>query len=414
MTASAELSPVEVVARWDVVSVYQPVVDLRTGRTVGCEALARGARGSGLESPAELFAAAAAADDVHELDWQCRLAAVRGLGDTTVPPGSLLLVNVEPTALEHPDTAWVGLLAAEARRRGWQLAVEITERQVSDDPACLLAFRRRLRAENVLLAIDDVGADPASLAMMPLLEPDIVKLDMRLVQARPSMDIARILAAVNAEATRSGCLVVAEGIETAEQSEIAASMGARLGQGWWFGRPGALPVADGIAPLTVAELARPRVDMLHTRTPWDLVRHEPSVRRGAKPLLAAMSEYIEDQALIGDATAVLVGAFQHRDYVKPRVVRRWSELAGGTHLTAMIAELLDDAPAAGLRAASIAASDPLRHEWTVALITAHHGVALVAHDVGDTGAEADRRFDFVVTYDREVALKVCRRLTAYL
>ncbi len=56
------------------------------------------------------------------------------------------------------------------------------------------------------VALDDVGADSMSLAFMPLLRPDVVKLDLRLVQERPGAAVAEIMNAVNAYAERTGAL----------------------------------------------------------------------------------------------------------------------------------------------------------------------------------------------------------------
>src|SRR4029453_11490950 len=102
------------------------------------------------------------------------------------------------------------------------------------------------------IAIDDVGADPRSLALMPFLEPDVIKLDMRLVQAQPSAEIARVTHAVSAEAERSGARVIAEGIETEAHAHRAAALGADLAQGWLFGRPGPLPEAIPAAPAVIS------------------------------------------------------------------------------------------------------------------------------------------------------------------
>ena len=77
-----------------------------------------------------------------------------------------------------------------------------------------------------------------SLAFLPLLRPDVVKLDLRLVQERPGPAIAEIMNAVNAHAERTGAVVLAEGIETEEHLVMARALGATLGQGWLFGRPG--------------------------------------------------------------------------------------------------------------------------------------------------------------------------------
>jgi EAL domain-containing protein (putative c-di-GMP-specific phosphodiesterase class I) len=81
------------------------------------------------------------------------------------------------------------------------------------------------------VALDDVGADPLSLAFMPLLRPDAVKLDLRLVQQRPGPAVVEIMSAVNKYAEHSGALVLAEGIESEQHLTMARALGARLGQG---------------------------------------------------------------------------------------------------------------------------------------------------------------------------------------
>src|ERR1700761_6484302 len=76
---------------------------------------------------------------------------------------------------------------------------------------------------------------------MPFLAPDVIKLDRGLTQdlVPPSVG-ARVINAVRAEAERSGATILAEGIETERHLERALAMGAKLGQGWLFGRPGPL------------------------------------------------------------------------------------------------------------------------------------------------------------------------------
>ena len=83
------------------------------------------------------------------------------------------------------------------------IIMEITERELTADPAGLLRSAAWVRARGWRVALDDVGADPASLALLPLLHPDVIKLDLRLVQANTSIEVADIITAVNAHAERS-------------------------------------------------------------------------------------------------------------------------------------------------------------------------------------------------------------------
>lgn len=97
---------------------------------------------------------------------------------------------------------------------------EITERALTHNPAELLRAVRLMRACGCGIALDDVGAVSYSLALLPFLVPDVIKLDMSLVQAWPDADQARILTAVSAYAERTGATVPAEGIETAARRGV--------------------------------------------------------------------------------------------------------------------------------------------------------------------------------------------------
>ena len=76
------------------------------------------------------------------------------------------------------------------------------------------------------------------------------------MQGNPTAEIASIVHAVNAEAERSGAIVLAEGIETEDHRRVALALGATHGQGWLFGRPGALPAATADAAAAAARAAR--------------------------------------------------------------------------------------------------------------------------------------------------------------
>jgi EAL domain-containing protein (putative c-di-GMP-specific phosphodiesterase class I) len=199
-------------------AVFQPLIDLASGDVVGFEALARGPAGSMLESPGALFEAAYGIGRVAELDWVCRAAASGARAE--LDPALRLFVNCETASLgvACPDDLWPAVDVAERRLR---VVMEVTERAVARDPAGLLGAVARARAVGWGVALDDVGAEPASLAVMPFVRPDVIKLDLRLVQGRTTAEVARIVNAVRAQAELTGARILAEGIETRRHAEIA-------------------------------------------------------------------------------------------------------------------------------------------------------------------------------------------------
>ncbi len=265
----------EILRQGSVASVFQPIVDLDSGAVVAYEALARGPQGP-LSTPFALFEAAREAGLLAELDEACRAAAFRGASEQGLLAPLTVFVNVEPEVL---DTAPVeDLLAiADAAPGELRVVLEITERALAARPAELLRTVERVRNLGWGVALDDVGAEAASLAFMPLLRPDVVKLDLSLVQQRPTPAVAEIMNAVNAYAERSGALILAEGIETEQHLTAARGLGASLGQGWLFGRPTATP--DTRLPVRRAACCPPRPRLTATTSRDSPVRVPARGRR---------------------------------------------------------------------------------------------------------------------------------------
>jgi DICT domain-containing protein len=70
-------------------------------------------------------------------------------------------------------------------------------------------------------------------------------------------------------------------------------------------------------------------------------------------------------------------------------------------------------PAAGVRGASLDPDDPLRGEWNVVVVAPHFAAAFVARDLGDpVEHDMTRRFDYCLTYDRDLAVEAARGLLA--
>ena len=395
-------------------SLFQPIVDLYDGRLVAVEALSRGEPGP-LESPAQLFAAAAVAGTTGTLDTACLRAALRGVA--RVAEATTLFVNIEPatlSTLSPADLAELGDLTPSLV----QVVLEVTERDLLERPADLVRGVQRARRIGWRVALDDVGAEPAGLALVPFLRPDVIKLDLALVRGHTSLQAAGVVNAVRAEAERSGAVVLAEGIETEEHLERALAMGARLGQGWMFGHPGPLPAA-GIRALHLQPASRPPegAGTGPAPTPYAVLAGASLPQRTNVPLLASMTRQLEGQALLLDEQTVVLANFQHADLMNVRTRRRYETLGSVTALTAVTGVGMLDEPSPGVVGTALRADDPLAEEWVVTVVSPHFAAALAAREVpadaraggsgpGEHGLTdpTGRRLDFVLTYDRQRVL----------
>ena len=398
----------EVIAGGRIRAIYQPIVDLASGTPVAYEALARGPEGSSLETPGALFGAAARADMVAELDRACRDAAVEGAVLAGLRPPHTLFVNVEPSAIDGSEP----LLAHEDELAAGNLrvVVEFTERALAACPAEVLAAVGWLRQRGVGVALDDVGVDERSLALVPFLAPDVIKLDMSLVQQRgTSRATARVLNAVGAEAERSGATLLAEGIETEEHLARARAIGATLGQGWLFGRPGPL-----VPEPMVADRVRLRSSgITPVGTPFELIADRRRVRRGDKRLLLALSRQLEAEADGLGGEVVVLASFQDAGFFTTRSRDRYEQLARSAALVGALGTGMSEEPAPRVRGADLKKDEALQDEWNVVVISPHFAGAFVARDLGDTDVpDSDRRFDFFVTYERELVARAAHALMA--
>jgi len=359
-----------------------------------------------LQRPDHLFAAAAAAGRLSELDGLCQRAALRGAIRTGILAPLTLFINVEPEVVD-PARLDSLLSIAEDCPGNFQLMLEITERALAVRPADLLATVRRLRAAGWRIALDDVGADDLSLAFMPLLRPDVIKLDMALVQRRPGRKVAEIMNAVNSYAERTGSVILAEGIETADHLATARALGATLGQGWWFGRPAEGPVSGRPSrALRLPPLQPVPVEM----SPFQFLPESVTLRRTTKALLIQVSKHLEREARRLGRTCVVVSTFQHATHFTPSTARRYQDLAEQVGFVAAIGAELQDEPVPGVRGADLEPGDPVRQEWDIAVLAPHFAAALLARDLGSAGADSERSFEFALTYDRNTVEAAARSL----
>ncbi len=379
-----------------ITAVYQSIVDLETREVLAAEALVRW---PGLSiTPDVAFEYARRRHRVDELDLLCQRAAVKGATAVDLPDGFKVFVNIEP------GNSVETLVEATSRI---EIVVEITERALLHNPAELLRSIRRMRELGCGIALDDVGAVPDSLALLPFVAPDVIKLDISLVQGWPNSEQARILTAVADYAERSGATILAEGIESAAHLDQARALGATVGQGWYFSRPGPLKSCPAPARpiLVLAPVVAP------ANTPFELL-NQTKVRLASKGMLLAISRHIEQQGLSLLTPPLVLAAFQDHARFTPATASRYRTLAERCPLVVVLGAGMEPIPTRGVRGADLAPNDGLRGEWTVVVVGAHYAGALIARDVGDSGPDLDRRFEFVLTHDSDTVFSAARILLA--
>jgi len=374
---------------------FQPIVDLDSGAVVAFEALSRGPVDTVFHNPASLFERAHELGRVTDLDLACWLSSVRTATDLGFTAAHTLFVNVEPGSLRRSDVGDVPHPPAPA-------VLEVTERALMNDPAGLVSAIGRARELGYRIAIDDLGADTASLALLPLVAPDLIKLDMALIRKRPDQDAARVMSAVAAHAERTGAVVLAEGIETEEHRITAVALGASYGQGWLFGRPVA-DVADAAGLAGIRFPADPPASRPHTGTPYEVVAPRRTPRPSNRALLVQMSIFLEARASASGDSAVVLSTFQHHTNLTPATRRRYESLSAQAGLVAVY--LAGDATLDGdssIRVSQIAPADPLLDEWDIVVLTADFASVLAAREV-DPDNHAEGSYEFVLTHDRDLA-----------
>lgn len=212
--------------------VFQPVVDLLSDRVIGVEALARFPEWT--VGPQAVFAEAWAVGFGVALELKAVKGALASL--PSIPAPIRLGVNVSPITLV--DGRFLGVVEAVPPGR---LAVEVTEHAAVVDYDALRAARDRLAARDVRLAIDDVGQGFSGIHHIIECGPQTLKIDaavVRDVHTNPAK-LAMIEALV-AFGRRLDVLVIAEGIETADELRALRHAGVAAGQGYYLGRPGQL------------------------------------------------------------------------------------------------------------------------------------------------------------------------------
>jgi diguanylate cyclase (GGDEF)-like protein len=224
---------------------YQPLIELKTGRVTGLEALVRWEHPShGTISPGEFIPVAEESELIVQIgEWVLEEAChqlARWRADGTVGGTVQMAVNVSPRQLCRPElvvTIDAALRAADLEPQ--TLCIEITESAIIHDPELALESLGTLKRRGVSIALDDFGVGFSSLSQIRELPPlDAIKVDRSFTAGLgENQSDAAVVQAVLSLADTLGLVAVAEGVETAEQLEQLRRLGCDVVQGFLLSRP---------------------------------------------------------------------------------------------------------------------------------------------------------------------------------
>ncbi|CAN5557862.1 hypothetical protein BH10ACT1_BH10ACT1_04460 [soil metagenome] len=267
----------------DVVPHYQPVVELRTGRVVAVEALARWNHPTlGLVPPDTFIPVAEASGLIRNLGAQILR---RSCADAAawVHVGRPLQVAVNVSAIQLTDAGFADLVDSILTATGLapeRLTLEITETSALRDLDAAMTCLRHLDRRGVTLSVDDFGTGYSSLVLLSHLPIGAIKIDRSFVDGLHEHErTAQIVAATVALGTALGFHVVAEGIERRTQVVALAGMGCGFGQGFYWSP--AVPAEELHSVIDQIELGHDGV-----RPPVEAIR--PAT--GGSPLVAKLRE----------------------------------------------------------------------------------------------------------------------------
>ncbi len=225
--------------------VYQPIVELATGRVVSAEALLRWHHPTlGNISPAQFIPIAEESGLIVPVGrWvqqqACQTLAQWRALDPAHSPESIS-VNISRAELALGDKLFLQLQRAleQAGLTASCLTLEVTEREVMRDPSASLKLMHELRRMGIKLSMDDFGTGTSSLGLLRKYPFDTIKIDRSFVSDLPGdRDVLAVIHATVHLIENLGMISLAEGVETTAQAAVLQSLGCRLAQGYLFSRP---------------------------------------------------------------------------------------------------------------------------------------------------------------------------------
>jgi len=235
------------IRRREITPWIQPIVDAHSGRIVGGEVLLRWQHPQRGFIPPDVFITLAEQNGmIKEITRECFSSVITAGKDKEVDCSEPLILCFNISAKQLQDEDVVSLcqnFQVSVLARSFKIVLEITEREFIEDSEPTSRMVNRLKELGVGLSLDDFGTGNANYSFITIFEPEYLKIDKSFITGVGKYELSTtVVESIISLAGKTGCKVIAEGIETLEQRSMLHSMGAHLLQGYFFSRP--VPLDD--------------------------------------------------------------------------------------------------------------------------------------------------------------------------
>ncbi|WP_225314796.1 EAL domain-containing protein [Niallia taxi] len=231
----------KIVANKDIRLLAQPIMDVETNAVKACEMLTRGPLGTSLENPLQLFSVARQTNHLYDLEMIVLEKTLEQIKLTTWKYD--IFINFTPPTIgnQHFVKDLKKLMNKYKGISPSRITIEVTERDSIEGLVYFISNLKLLRQIGFRVAVDDTGAGYASLNSISEIMPDIIKIDRSVIQNIDKNSVKEsMLKGLLLIAKEVGSVVVAEGIESAEEALVLSRNKVDLAQGYFYARPTSL------------------------------------------------------------------------------------------------------------------------------------------------------------------------------
>lgn len=345
LTNEIKKQMMEILKNREIKAVFQPIVSLKNGTVYAYEALSRITLKQCSFRIGEAFEIAQEMNCLWALEKLCRVNSIKMSSEK--PKHAKLFLNVDPNIIHDSDfkSGVTGVKLKKYNLDCNDIVFEATERSAIQDMDTFQKSLNHYRQQGFSVAIDDVGSGYSGINRIFEINPQFIKIDMEIMK-----DIARderkrsFVAALAQFATDSQIALIAEGIETEEQLEVAVSLHIDYAQGYYFAKPSEkFTKIDSKLQQKVKELAdkynQPQYSPAYFQTVSQLCGKKPAILPSAQfsDVYEIMNDPNITEMAVVDETGKFLGGLTKR-----LVLQSLSGMYGYTlHARKSVCEVMD-------------------------------------------------------------------------